>query len=297
MKKLSHPLIAAAALAACSLANAGMTRETPDALIYTYRPIESFTPAESIAKKAIEITASKQVAYLLQDGRKILQGAPMLFTAMDETPVTLAVKALAEQSGAKLVGGQSTVQFLVRNALTMDAGTLTQFMTAQSKLYEATVLADGNPANMATTHKLKSIAGGLMGLAAMGIGIDKMGANFASGAIVGTAIGTVQGTNEIIKAMSAEATPNPESSHLATQNWSGFRKFEVRQLTKPTDSNAIGQIIIAYREENPTDEVKIRTLAQAILQASGINSNPTELERARAAAVSKRFADYAQFSK
>ena len=281
----------------CSLAQAGVTLETPHALIYSFRPIESFTPDEDNQRASNKLISEGRIAYTMLERGKLINGGPKLFEPMTETPVTLAVKNLLPPLGGKLQNGNTLVFMEFNEPVRMDRAGFEQFLQTQHKAYEAAVLEAGDPDQMRSNLKLKNAAFMAFNLLTLGIGLDKTGISTATAVTVGTITGVSQHVQEMMKRYANAAAMNPETNQLAAMDWSAYQSFEVRRIQHQWLPYSVGQIILAFKSEAPDEQVRTDTLARAIVLASGLNSPAADRERAMQAARKQRYADYARLKR
>lgn len=256
---------------------------TPEVYILVIRPIDSWSSDKSRNEDSIETIKEKLVAFKFADSSgQIRDGGPTsIFSSRDSItdPVAKSVDAKLLALGADYTNKSINFTFF-HPPYSLAPSEMNSFIEAEKKLFQATVIHNGNPAGAEASTGRRKILGGILSTGLTLLSMGKLGVNTGSALTLGTGLSAdiEQATRTFGKALAPIPLPNVD--------FSNFREVEVRKVTTG-DQLRIGQVVIAYRNEK-SKEIEETALSKAIVMTFGIDDSIENIEASRRADFSLR---------
>lgn len=265
-----------ASLFSLSIFAAPVEFDTPDAHIIVMRALDSWSGDKGTSEDSLEKIAAHKCAFLLNTPKGQILGQPTLFQGLSDNPLVQSVAAELRKSGFQLV---NRVEFRVDvgTPATASPAEFSRFTQSQRELYKRFVIAQGNPSKLESRVSTNKFFGAILALGTVVVGGEKFGAlgseTVLNAGVASDAYGFVASTKA---ALSPIDLPNFDAS--------SFKSIDVRKVVQ---SDRIGQVIIAYKNDK-TDDAENTALIKAIVTLTGADTTADAIKQARAEDLSKR---------
>lgn len=269
-------LILAASM--CPIAYAEPVEIDTDAVhIVIVRPLDNWSADASNAADRLDALREKKAYYGISvddptQGKKIhVNGGAQGFGHVSKHPIAQAGREALLKNGFTL-SQDTSIGFDIEYPVALNPEEWMRFAAAQSENYKQAVIAQGDPITLQSRTKSKKFFGGLLAVATMAAGVNRLGATAGLNATLGSGI-----ANDAYR-LSAEAGRALGPIPLPGVDLSMYKSIDVRRITNyliPT-----GQLIFAYKGEK-TPEAELEAILAAIPVIAGAGTTPEAVEQSR----------------
>lgn len=262
--------------------------DTEDAHVIVIRYVDSWSGNSSSNENTLKNMEKKitTFAYINNEGKKIygMKDGSYLFNGKSIFPwsktsipdeVVLKTTSELTRFGFTLGGDE----FYVERPYTVKPTEMPSLLATQDKLFTKTVFNQGDPATLPGRMRNKKIFSTLIGIASIGIGAGKFG---AQGADFVASSGFIDDIGRL--------TFNAQNSLVAIPSvpfdYSSYQSIDIRKVTEAYNARA-GQIIIAYKGEK-TQQAEEKALSLAIATSSGADASVESVEESRKNDLARR---------
>ena len=275
-KKIPGALFVVALVCSSSSFAHQVELDTEDAHIIVTRPIDSWSPDTTTSRDTLKALADHQAGFeIYTSPNSGYRGFPTFFQGVQDVPLVQGIEKEALAKGLKL----AQVSILsIKSPETVPVGEFPKFAEAQRETFRRLVINQGDPALLEASTDRKKVAGFLLSLATVGLMANQYGALSGSGNALSS--GVAYEPYRLSTLARAAVAP----ILVGGVDLSSSKQIDVRNVTT---KDRIGQIIIAYKSEK-TEAAEMTALIKAVTALLGADTDPEQVQRARAEDLAMR---------
>ena len=258
--------------------------DTDDAHVIVARSVDAWSGDASVSEDSLDAIRDKKAIYGVATtsattGEKIsIFGGAGAFGFVTNHPVTRGVQAELLKKNVKLAQN-GKAGFEVFEPTSIAPAEMAAITQAQTEYFKQLVISQGDLETLPGRIRTRKFFGGVLALGTTFLAMDKLGAVVGSSATLGSGI-----TNDIYRVI-AKNRGAIAPINLPNVDFTQYKNVDVRVIKGAADR--MGQIVIAYKQDK-TPQAEQEALIQAIVVATGADTNVEEVQKSRALDLANR---------